>query len=138
MGNTCNVPNKNLYDMIKLSTYHLSIVARCLLALSLITLFIAACWPIQGQGQTLPWDKLMHAGAFAYLAYLCKHAFPSKPLLNLIIVLLIFGGMIEFAQGLTGYRDPSWGDFFANWVGVATGINIPPLFYCENSCRQRQ
>ena len=113
---------------MSISSSHIACVAKVLLALSLVLLFIGACWPLNGHGNGLPWDKLMHASAFCYLAYLSKYAFPTKPSLGISIVLLIFGGMIEFAQGLTGYRDPSWADFFANWVGVAVGINMPALF----------
>lgn len=114
-----------------------SLLSQILLALSLIFLIILASWPIPTHGHGLPWDKLHHAAAFIYLSLLARYALTHRSNLHLSIVLMIYGGLMEIIQGFTGYRDASLGDFFADWVGIAIGINFPLCSRLHKLCSHK-
>jgi VanZ family protein len=85
----------------------------------IITLLSLA--PIQLSGSIGPVsvDKTYHV-----LAYFCL-VFPlslSRPSLTIWVALsvMVYSGSIEFGQYLF-YREPSWGDFIANGIGVIFG-----------------
>jgi VanZ family protein len=40
-----------------------------------------------------------------------------------VMGIMVFGGLIELVQYLFG-REPSWGDFIANGIGVIVGAAI--------------
>jgi VanZ family protein len=46
-----------------------------------------------------------------------------------LLGLVLFGMLIEWLQGLTGYRYAEWGDVLANSLGCALGASgyLPPL-----------
>jgi VanZ family protein len=77
-------------------------------------------------GAPLPktgWDKADHVFAFAALAWLGIGAFPGR-LRLLVPALLAFGGLIEFLQSLTPYRQADGADILADAIGIAIGIAI--------------
>ena len=43
--------------------------------------------------------------------------------------LMLYGMLIEWLQGMTGYRYAEWGDVFANGLGCLLGMiaYLPPL-----------
>ncbi len=81
-----------------------------------------------------PTDKMLHAGAYLFLALLWNFHFVFKStgfkayrsnLLWVAAGCLIFGMLIEVLQGtLTSYRDPDWLDILANSTGVSLAVLI--------------
>ena len=73
--------------------------------------------------QRLPlnfWDKAQHALAFGVLTLLGLLAWPQQQdRLRLLVGLVIYGGGIELAQHLTGWRHGDWADWVADSAGVA-------------------
>ena len=73
--------------------------------------------------QRLPlnsWDKAQHALAFGGLTLLGLIAWPQRPdRWRLLVGLVIYGGGIEWAQHLTGWRHGDWVDWAADSAGVA-------------------
>jgi VanZ family protein len=66
-------------------------------------------------------DKLAHAVAF-FLIAVCLEVliWRSTRLLSCLLALVI-GGLVELIQGTIG-RDASWGDFLADFIGVAVAF----------------
>jgi VanZ family protein len=74
------------------------------------------------------WDKLLHFTAYFGLAALAALSLKSRrALLYAVLGLIVFGGMLEIAQGLTG-RDASWLDELANTLGAVSGALLGLLF----------
>lgn len=73
--------------------------------------------------QRLPFnflDKAQHALAFGVLTLLGFGAWPQREeRLRLLTGLVIYGGAIEVAQHLTGWRHGDWADWVADSAGVA-------------------
>lgn len=73
-------------------------------------------------------DKLLHAAAFAALAWLVDLSFPESPFGPAkVAALLAFGVAIEAVQYFLPYREASWLDVVADAAGVATYILCRPL-----------
>lgn len=82
-----------------------------------------------------PTDKMLHAGAYLFLAFIWKLYFLFKRqdferyipnLLWVAFASFLFGMLIEVLQGtLTSYRTPDWWDVVAN----STGVVIAVLFF---------
>lgn len=66
------------------------------------------------------WDKSNHLFGFLALALLGLPAYPSRRL-QVVIGLLLFGGLIELLQALTPYRFAEWADWFADGLGIGFG-----------------
>ena len=67
-------------------------------------------------------DKLVHLFAYAFMMYwfgLCYH--PGRPYRTLGLGLILFGAVLEWIQGKTGYRSMSSIDMLANGLGVFLG-----------------
>ncbi len=64
------------------------------------------------------WDKAQHAIAFAGLAVLGFAAY-ARHWRRLVVGLVVLGGAIEVAQGLTGWRSPDFSDWIADSIGIA-------------------
>lgn len=64
------------------------------------------------------WDKAQHAMGFWVLTLLGLWSFPRNPL-RLVIALLIYGGLIEVVQALSGWRTGDWLDLLADAIGIA-------------------
>ncbi|MDR5589380.1 VanZ family protein [Christiangramia sp. SM2212] len=79
-----------------------------------------------------PTDKMLHAGAYLFLAFLWKLFFLFKNsdfkrytsnLWWVALACFIFGMLIEVLQGtLTSYRTPDWWDVLANSTGVLLAV----------------
>lgn len=69
------------------------------------------------------WDKAQHAGAFVALAVLGLGAFPRRPV-AVMGALLVYGMIIELAQGAAGWRYGDWQDWLADAVGVVMGFIV--------------
>ncbi|MDX1543506.1 MAG: VanZ family protein [Christiangramia sp.] len=79
-----------------------------------------------------PTDKMLHAGAYLFLAFLWKLFFVFKHsdfkrytsnLLWVAFACFTFGMLIEVLQGtLTSYRTPDWWDVLANSTGVLLAV----------------
>jgi VanZ family protein len=73
---------------------------------------------------TLPdFDKVEHFSAYLMLTAWFTAAFPRR-WLWVALVFAVLGGLIEILQGYTG-RDPEWGDWLADCLGVAAGVWYP-------------
>lgn len=80
------------------------------------------------------WDKSNHLFGFLTLAVLGLPAYPSRRL-QVVIGLLLFGGLIELLQSLTSYRLAEWADWLADALGVALGYGLHRL-RCRFSLKQ--
>jgi len=68
-------------------------------------------------------DKLVHALMFAVVFACLTVILPAFTAPALAILTVGLGGATELIQGVVG-RDPSWGDFAADCVGVAVALAI--------------
>jgi VanZ family protein len=74
------------------------------------------------------WDKAQHFTAYFGLGSMATLALGLRPKLAWAISgLVLFGGVLEILQGITG-RDPDIFDFLANAIGVLAGLAIATLF----------
>lgn len=67
-------------------------------------------------------DKLVHAAVFAALGGLAARAWPERGRLMLLVLLALYGGFVELAQGLVPGRAPDAWDWLADALGAAAGI----------------
>lgn len=65
-------------------------------------------------------DKVAHGLVFAISTRLVLNIVPSHAK-EMIVSIILIGGGIEVMQGLSGYRDATWGDWAADIVGVLAG-----------------
>ena len=86
-------------------------------------IFWASLRPSLGE-QVIPHlDKLMHFGVYGLLALGFNFAWPNFSKIKIWIGCLVFGGIIEIAQGtLTHNRTPSFLDFVSNGLGAAIAL----------------
>lgn len=68
-------------------------------------------------------DKLAHAIAFFMIAVSLEIVIWRSNRLLPCLLALILGGLVEVIQGHIG-RDASWGDFLADFIGIATAFLI--------------
>lgn len=68
------------------------------------------------------WDKAQHLLVFLYLTILGCMAYRSP--FRLLLALIIFGGLIEILQRLSGWRFGDWLDLLADLLGVLLGLAI--------------
>ncbi|WP_227009136.1 VanZ family protein [Christiangramia fulva] len=81
-----------------------------------------------------PTDKMLHAGAYLFLALLWEFYILLKRkdfkqyranVLWVALACFIFGMLIEVLQGtLTSYRTPDWFDILANSTGIGLAVLI--------------
>jgi VanZ family protein len=69
------------------------------------------------------WDKAQHALGFLVLAVLGLWGY-SAFAGRVVLGLLGFGAVIEFAQAATGWRYGDWQDWLADAVGVAVAYAV--------------
>jgi VanZ family protein len=67
------------------------------------------------------WDKSQHIAAFVVLGTLGLLSYSSR-VVHVLLGLLIYGGLIELAQSLTGWRYGDWLDWFADAAGLAAAF----------------
>lgn len=68
------------------------------------------------------WDKLNHLAAYALVMFWFAQLTPRW--LWLAAGLLMLSGLLELAQGLTGYREASLPDMVANALGLGLGAAL--------------
>lgn len=71
----------------------------------------------------LIWDKAAHFIAFGLILWSLGVLFRRLPRTWAAFVAIAIGGAVEVVQRYTG-RDPSWGDFLADVLGVATALLV--------------
>ena len=95
---------------------------------AVLVALVMALWP---HGATLPGnpsDKLQHILAFFTLAVLGGLAFPRVSLLQLLILLTMFGGLIELAQLVpTLHRSADSRDLVADALAATAGVLVVGL-----------
>ncbi len=69
------------------------------------------------------WDKAQHVVVFALLALLGFISYPHR-FKMIFLFLLIYGGAIEAAQFVTGWRECDWMDWLADIMGVVTAYTL--------------
>ena len=95
-------------------------VAFC--AALLFTFYNAVIPPAQAF-QLAPWDKAEHFIAFYVLTGLAVAAFPRRRPLVIAVLLSLFGGLIEFVQGLSiVHRDRDFWDWVADTIAIASAL----------------
>jgi VanZ family protein len=86
------------------------------------------CWgeltPQPAALETHIWDKALHFSAYFGLGGLiCLALKADRRVVAATMGLVLFGGLLEIAQGFTG-RDPSFYDELANTLGAVTGAGL--------------
>jgi VanZ family protein len=71
----------------------------------------------------LIWDKAAHFIAFGLILWSLGVLFRRLPRTWAALLAIAIGAGVEVLQGYIG-RDPSWGDFLADILGVATALLI--------------
>ena len=69
------------------------------------------------------WDKAAHFVAFGLILWSLGVLFRRLPRTWAALAAIAIGGAVEIVQRFT-LRDPSWGDFLADILGVATGLTL--------------
>lgn len=72
-------------------------------------------------------DKVVHLGAFAWLAFLPALILPRWWAAAAVVTVIVGGGALEFAQDMLPTRTASVGDVVANTVGALLGWGIGAL-----------
>jgi VanZ family protein len=67
------------------------------------------------------WDKAQHVLAFFCLSFLGILGYP-KSITKISLGLLMYGGLIEIIQSLTGWRFGEWVDWLADGVGILFSV----------------
>jgi len=67
-------------------------------------------------------DAAQHVGAFVYLTFAARLAFPRRSALTVVLAMLGYGAALEVLQGLGGVRMAEWRDLGMDVVGIAGGL----------------
>lgn len=86
--------------------------------LLLATVSFLALSPKPPATADLGWDKLNHIAAFLALGGLARLAWPAAPWWRWALLLLLYGGLLEIAQGLTPNRQGELADLLADALGL--------------------
>lgn len=108
---------------------------RWLFWLALIAITLLALSPRPPAVADLGWDKLNHLAAFALLGLLARLAWPAQRLARWLLGLLVYGGLLEIAQGLTPNRQAEWADLLADALGLLVAL---ALAQCWQRWQQRR
>jgi VanZ family protein len=73
------------------------------------------------------WDKAQHIFAFFYLSGLGILGY-SKSVSKVSLGLLMYGGLIEIIQWITGWRSGDWADWLADGIGILLSVIILNIF----------
>ncbi len=87
----------------------------------LLALMIGPYQNIESASQI--WDKAAHFVAFGLILWSLGVLFRRMPRLWTAALAVAIGGAVEIIQGYTG-RDPSWGDWLADILGVAAALAL--------------
>ena len=105
--------------MPRLTPFHF----RLLFSLCAFAVLVLALLPPGVPEPTTGWDKTNHLLAFGVLAMLGVRAWPGR-VWQVAVALIGYGGLIEFLQSLTSYREPAWLDVLADALGIAVGLML--------------
>lgn len=75
------------------------------------------------ESASLVWDKAAHFIAFGLILWSLGVLFRRLPRLWAAAIAIGTGGAVELIQHYTG-RDPSWGDWLADILGVAVALAL--------------
>jgi len=75
----------------------------------------------------LEYDKLVHCGAYAGLAFLSLLAFEGRRGMATALSMIFLGAGIEILQQFSSGRTPDINDAIANTLGVLSGIALGNL-----------
>lgn len=102
------------------------LMRRAVFVVALAAVCAALFWPsvdVEVPGPRLPWDKAVHAGMFALLAFLGGWA--RIRLRWLLLLLAALAVASEAGQALLlPHRTGDWDDLAADLVGVALGVGV--------------
>ncbi len=88
-------------------------------------IIIYGCFaPSQPDVGVTGFDKLLHGGAFAGLAFWFGAVYAKQRHLFIVLSLAFLGIVIEIGQGLTSYRSSDMLDFVADSMGIVIGITL--------------
>jgi VanZ family protein len=106
---------------------------RLLFFCALLLISGLALVPLEQALVSTGWDKSNHVLAFAVLLLLLDSAYPSLPMLQgKLLLLLVYGLAIEVAQHFIPYREFSLFDVLADIVGLLVYLLIKPwLIRCR-------
>lgn len=91
-------------------------------AVVLIVLLALMIGPYQNvESASRIWDKAAHFVAFGLILWSLGVLFRRVPRIWAAMIAIAIGGAVEVIQRFTG-RDPSWGDFLADILGVAAAL----------------
>lgn len=96
-------------------------LAGALVLVVLLALMLAPGGTLNTEG--LIWDKAAHFIAFGLILWSLGVLFRRLPRTWAALIAIAIGAGVEVVQGHIG-RDPSWGDFLADILGVATALLI--------------
>jgi VanZ family protein len=72
----------------------------------------------------LHYDKLVHYGAYAGLAFLSLSAFERRRGIVVALSMILLGAAMEFLQHFSPGRSPDTTDAIVNTLGVLSGISV--------------
>jgi len=73
-------------------------------------------------------DKILHIGVYGLLAMAISLAWPRISKIKIWAACLLYGGVLEIAQGTLSFgRTPSVGDFTANGLGALAALLLVSL-----------
>ena len=72
-------------------------------------------------------DKVMHIGAFAFLAVWFSGQYEKRSYWRIALGLIAFGILIELVQSTVSYRTAEWMDLIGDAAGIAIGLLIGVL-----------
>ena len=106
-----------MYSYMKIS----SSLWRTLFVCALTVITMLSLVPVSHPPVVADFDKVEHVVAYGGLAYLMLRGFDARYRLGLILLLIVYSGVIELLQGLSGYRYAEWADLVANAIGALAG-----------------
>ena len=102
-----------MFELINKKTYRLLFIIAVVLTLVATLSVVSKTVAVQVVN-----DKLGHAIMFFFLAFLCSHTLGKEFGLKAIILLAMFGLLIEFIQFVLPWRSFSVLDWIADVVGI--------------------
>ncbi|MDX2465490.1 MAG: hypothetical protein QNK31_13385 [Porticoccus sp.] len=107
---------------------------RIFFMLSLMIVMTLALMPMGGSGGFSGQDKLGHLVIFASLFLIGIRAFPFLPYpwLSISVGLFLYGVLMEYLQGKTGYRSMEAWDLVADVLGLILG-HFLLVFYSKKT-----
>jgi uncharacterized protein YfiM (DUF2279 family) len=72
-------------------------------------------------------DAVLHAGAFAYLTFAGRLAFPRWSAWTIGLWMIGYGALIEILQGVGAVRLAEWRDLLMDLAGIAIGFALHRL-----------